>query len=113
MSAGQAGFLCFGGDYIWIYLGLLWLLRGQRQSGIFSFFNNSVKTEIIDVIKHIDYIRGLIGINHIVFGTNYDGINSVPSVLENIAKIDKLKETLYKNSGEVLIRYSGRTGSAL
>ncbi|MTI60633.1 MAG: membrane dipeptidase [Firmicutes bacterium] len=61
------------------------------------FLNNSAKAEIIDVIKHIDYIRKLIGINHIILGTDYDGIKSVPAGLENIAKLNKLKEMLYKN----------------
>lgn len=61
-----------------------------------SFLNNFGKAEIIDVIKHIDYIRGLIGINHIVLGTDYDGINNVPTGLEDIAKLNNLKEKLYK-----------------
>lgn len=60
-------------------------------------FIDTKKVEISDVIKHIDYIRDITGINTIVLGTDYDGINNTPRCLEDISKINNLAEELYKN----------------
>ncbi len=59
-----------------------------------EFLNKSGKAEIKDVIKHINYIRDLIGIDYIGLGTDYDGITKTPKKLEDISKLPLLKEAL-------------------
>ncbi len=56
--------------------------------------NKNGKTEINDVINHIDYIRGLVGKRHISLGTDYDGISSTPSGLEDVGKLPNLNRAL-------------------
>lgn len=58
-------------------------------------FINTKKAEISDLIKHIDYIRDIAGLNTVVLGTDYDGIKNTPPCLEDISKIKNLAEELY------------------
>jgi len=58
------------------------------------FLNNSHKAEVSDIIKHIRYIKDLVGINHIGLGTDYDGISVTPVGLEDISKIGLLYSEL-------------------
>lgn len=41
---------------------------------------------IHDLIAHIEYIKNLIGIDHIGFGSDFDGIPSVLTGLEDVSK---------------------------
>lgn len=60
--------------------------------------NNYKMVDISDVIKHIDYIRELVGINKIALGTDFDGIENTPEGLEDISKLVNLKKQLLENS---------------
>lgn len=60
------------------------------------FLTKNKKTEIKDVIKHIDYIKGLVGVEHITLGTDYDGISTAPEGLEDVSKLPLLEDALYK-----------------
>ncbi|MFW6306229.1 MAG: dipeptidase, partial [Bacillota bacterium] len=62
------------------------------------FLNSNKMANISDVIRHINYIRGLIGIDYIVLGTDFDGINKTPVGLENISKLNNLKSQLLNNN---------------
>lgn len=62
------------------------------------FLNNSGQATINDIIKHINYIKELVGIKYIGLGTDYDGINNTPEGLNDIGKLPKLKQAL-KDSG--------------
>ncbi len=62
-----------------------------------SFLNKSGNADIKDVIKHINYIKGLVGIDYIGLGTDFDGIKNTPTGLNDISDIFKLKKELKKN----------------
>jgi len=50
-----------------------------------------------DIIKHIDYIVNLAGIETVALGSDYDGITSTPNGFENIGKLQLLAEKLSEN----------------
>lgn len=58
------------------------------------FLQKDGKAEINDVIKHIDYIRNLVGIEYIALGTDFDGISSTPTGLEDVSKLGRLEKEL-------------------
>jgi membrane dipeptidase len=47
-----------------------------------------------DVVRHIEYMRDLIGIDAIGIGSDFDGIGSVPEGLEDPSKLPVLTEAL-------------------
>ncbi len=51
---------------------------------------------ISDVADHIDYIRDLIGIDHIGLGADYDGVTSLPVGLEDVSTYPRLTEELLR-----------------
>jgi membrane dipeptidase len=60
-----------------------------------AFLCDSEQADINDVIKHIEYIAGLIGIEHIGFGSDFDGIARTPKGLEGVQCLPRLAEKLY------------------
>ncbi|SEG35851.1 dipeptidase [Sphingobacterium lactis] len=46
------------------------------------------------VLKHIDYLVGKVGINHVAIGSDFDGIESPPQGLEDVSKFPTLTEAL-------------------
>ena len=50
-----------------------------------SFLSRTGKADIETVIQHIDYIVNLVGIDHVAIGSDFDGIETVPQGLENVA----------------------------
>lgn len=64
-----------------------------------------VNATLIDAIKHIDYAVKLIGINHVGFGSDYDGIDVVPLGLEDVSSYPKItRELLWLGYSEDDIR---------
>lgn len=59
--------------------------------------NSSRNATIQDVIDHINYIRNLIGANHVGIGSDYDGIESLPEGLEDVSKYPELFDRLYES----------------
>ncbi|NNM33023.1 MAG: membrane dipeptidase, partial [Gemmatimonadetes bacterium] len=67
-----------------------------------------------DVIRHIEHVRDVAGIEHVALGSDYDGITSVPVGLEDVSKFPDLfaelsrrgwtETDLRKLAGENLIR---------
>ena len=53
-------------------------------------------TNLDDVIRHVDYIRDTIGIDHVGIGSDYDGMGSAPEQLEDVAGYPALFEELLK-----------------
>ncbi|MBN1542448.1 membrane dipeptidase, partial [candidate division KSB1 bacterium] len=47
---------------------------------------NSYSTSIETVIDHIDYIVGLVGIDHVALGSDFDGIERTPAGLADVTK---------------------------
>jgi len=58
------------------------------------FLTETDKADIKDVVKHISYIKSLVGVKHIGLGTDYDGILKTPNGLEDMGKLYKLQNVL-------------------
>jgi len=65
-------------------------------------FLGTGSVSINTVIQHINYIVNLVGIDHVAIGSDFDGIGTVPSGLEDVSKFPdltlKLIEQGYSNS---------------
>ncbi|WP_291572423.1 dipeptidase [Clostridium sp. UBA4548] len=62
-----------------------------------SFLNNDGRSNIEDMIKHINHIYNVGGIEVIALGTDLDGINSKGIEIDNIGDIHKLSHALVKD----------------
>lgn len=51
---------------------------------------SAANVNIDTVIKHIDYIKNLVGIDHVAIGSDYDGGITAPVGLENVSKLQNL-----------------------
>ncbi|HEX9974727.1 MAG TPA: membrane dipeptidase, partial [bacterium] len=60
------------------------------------FLSSGGTTNISTVIKHINYIVNLVGIDHVAIGSDYDGIESTPIGLEDVSKLPALTMALLK-----------------
>ncbi|XP_052806073.1 dipeptidase 1-like [Mya arenaria] len=58
--------------------------------------NNKPTQELTDVADHIDYIKNLIGVDHVGIGADYDGAESFPVGLEDVSKYPDLFAELVK-----------------
>lgn len=54
------------------------------------FLVNSGSANIDSVIKHIDYIKNLVGIDYVAIGSDFDGIEVTPVGLEDVSKFPAL-----------------------
>ncbi len=61
-----------------------------------SFLSTSSTVRIDTVIKHIDYIKNLVGIDHVALGSDFDGIEKVVVGLEDVSKFPDLTMALLK-----------------
>ncbi|KAA3660262.1 MAG: membrane dipeptidase [Calditrichaeota bacterium] len=50
--------------------------------------------DIDEVVRQLDYVIKLIGIDHVGLGSDYDGVNQVPDGLEDVTKYPDLSEKL-------------------
>jgi membrane dipeptidase len=66
-----------GGD-----LRTLWQIIGQvrAERGI-------PRGTVSDIVDHIDYVKNLIGIDHVALGSDFDGVHSLPRGMENAARL--------------------------
>ncbi|KAG8035802.1 hypothetical protein G9C98_001458, partial [Cotesia typhae] len=64
---------------------------------LFVNCNRSRETTIEDVVAHINYIRNLIGPDHVGIGSDYDGVDETPKDLEDVSKYPKLFDRLYES----------------
>ncbi|XP_017882674.1 dipeptidase 1-like isoform X2 [Ceratina calcarata] len=62
--------------------------------------NSGRNATMQDVIDHINYIRKLIGPDHVGIGADYDGVTSVPQGLEDVSKYPDLFDRLYESNVE-------------
>ncbi len=67
---------------------------------------SSIKPDLSIVIKHIKYIKNLVGIDHVGIGSDFEGIgNSAPQGLEDITKLpDLVVEMLRAGFSEIEIK---------
>ncbi|XP_011645758.1 dipeptidase 1-like isoform X1 [Pogonomyrmex barbatus] len=59
--------------------------------------NSSRNATMEDVIKHINHIRNLIGVDHVGIGGDYDGVGSMPVGLDDVSKYPNLFDRLYES----------------
>lgn len=80
------------------------LLRQIAENGglvMVSFYSMHItcnKTASLrDVVNHINYIRHVAGVQHVGIGAGFDGIDSTPEGLENVAKYPDLFSRLLQD----------------
>jgi len=61
-----------------------------------SFLREDSKATVNDVLLHIEYIAGLIGYEHVGFGSDFDGIEQTPKGLEGVECFPDLINRLYR-----------------
>ncbi|OXU24281.1 hypothetical protein TSAR_000476 [Trichomalopsis sarcophagae] len=68
-----------------------------------NFYNNFVNCDksrnatLEDVVAHINYIRTLIGVDHVGIGADYNGVDETPIGLEDVSKYPALFDRLHAN----------------
>ncbi|MBR5155344.1 MAG: dipeptidase [Clostridia bacterium] len=74
------------------------IIRNNGCIGInlYSEFLSDGKCSLTDVIRHIEYILALGGENNIGFGTDFDGMDSMPSEITGIKDMEKIPNELVK-----------------
>jgi len=69
---------------------------GLVMINFFSYFITCKNvSSITDVIAHINHVREVAGIDSVGIGASYDGINEVPTGLEDVSKYVELFSALY------------------
>lgn len=63
--------------------------------------SNTSSVNINTVIQHIDYIVNLVGIDHVGIGSDFDGIGTTPSGLEDVSKFPFLTQKLLERGYSV------------
>lgn len=59
--------------------------------------NPAPKATISDVVKHINYARDLVGVDHLGIGGDLDGVDSTPVGLEDVSRYPALAEALIQS----------------
>lgn len=61
-----------------------------------DFLNKSGISDVVDIIKHIKYIKDLVGIDYVGLGSDFDGVdfNKMPLDIRGIRDIDKLEKNM-------------------
>ena len=54
----------------------------------------SIVPDLDDVVDHIDYVKNLIGIDHVGIGGDWDGVEVLPKNIEHIGKLPALTKVL-------------------
>lgn len=62
----------------------------EREMTRWEAENDMPKSTLEQVADHIDHIRDMIGTNHIGIGSDYDGIQSLPTGLEDVSTLPSL-----------------------
>ncbi|MFD1707295.1 dipeptidase [Siminovitchia sediminis] len=74
-----------------------------------EFISQDGKANISDLIKHIDHFCSLGGVNHIGFGSDFDGIDQYVTGLENASRYQNLINELLKYySEEQVMGFAGK-----
>ncbi|MDD3839272.1 MAG: dipeptidase [Clostridia bacterium] len=60
------------------------------------FLNNSKEANIYDIINHIEYICSLVGVDHVAIGSDFDGIDLLPSGIKDYSSMSVLIDTMLK-----------------
>ena len=67
------------------------------ESKLLKHEKSRIVPSINDVIKHIKYISDLVGVDHVGIGSDYDGVDIMPTGLEDVTKLPFLTKKLLDN----------------
>jgi membrane dipeptidase len=56
----------------------------------YHWFLSGSDRNISQIVDHIDYIKNLVGIDHVALGSDFDGISSMITGLEDVSKFPNL-----------------------
>jgi membrane dipeptidase len=68
----------------------------DRLCAIYKEVSDSIRPPLSMLIKHIDYIAKLIGVDHVGIGSDFDGAESYPSGMDDVSDYPKITEELLK-----------------
>lgn len=71
-------------------------LANIRLNAIYKSESDKIRPPLNMLIKHIDYIAKLIGVDHVGIGSDFDGAESYPFGLDSAADYPKITEELLK-----------------
>lgn len=55
-----------------------------------------VETTVSDVVDHIEHVIELVGVDHVGIGSDFDGISTTPTGLEDVSAFPNLIEELLR-----------------
>jgi membrane dipeptidase len=67
-----------------------------RLNAIYKSESDQVRPPLSMLIKHIDYIAKLIGVDHVGIGSDFDGAESYPLGMDDVSDYPKITEELLK-----------------
>jgi len=71
-------------------------LANIRLNAIYKSESDKIRPPLSLLIKHIDYIAKLIGVDHVGIGSDFDGAESYPLGLDSVADYPKVTAELLK-----------------
>jgi len=75
-----------------------------------SFISQAPRATLDDVVKHIEHVVDVAGIDHVGIGSDFDGIDSTPVGLEDVSTFPALFRELSRRgwTGEELMKLAGQ-----
>ena len=64
-------------------------------------YYDEIVPDLNDVIDHIDYIKDLIGVDHVGIGADWDGVEALSKGIEHIGKMPLITEKLIERGYSV------------
>lgn len=71
-------------------------LANIRLNAIYKSESDKIRPPLSMLIKHVDYIAKLIGVDHVGIGSDFDGAESYPLGLDSVSDYPKITEELLK-----------------
>lgn len=68
----------------------------MQQMALYYEENPKVETSVSDVADHIEHVIELVGVDHVGIGSDFDGISSAPTGLEDVSAFPNLIEELLR-----------------
>ncbi len=65
-----------------------------KVSEVLNPYYRSIVPSLSDVVDHIDYVKNLIGVDHVGIGADWDGVEILPKNIEHIGKLPALTKML-------------------
>lgn len=80
------------------------IIEIAKRSGIIGiccvsyFLNESCVSNVKDIVKHIKYIKKLVGIDYVGLGSDFDGVDliNMPADFKGVKNIDKIEKEMLK-----------------